>query len=48
MTRIGQTFEPNPKNHRLYSRLYREVYRKMYPRLAPLYRRIREITGYPK
>ena len=48
MTRIGDVFEPDRKNHALYDALYREVYKKMYRRLKPLYRRIREITGYPK
>ena len=47
MTRTGETFEPDPSNHRIYDALYREVYLKMYRRLKPLYRRIREITGYP-
>jgi sugar (pentulose or hexulose) kinase len=48
MTRIGEVFEPDRKNHALYDALYREVYKKMYRRLKPLYRRIRDITGYPK
>jgi sugar (pentulose or hexulose) kinase len=48
MTHVGEVFEPNPKNHRLYNALYHDVYRKMYKRLKPLYERIREITGYPK
>lgn len=47
MTRVGRRFEPDPAAARLYTALYREVYRPMYPRLAPLYRRIRAITGYP-
>ena len=47
MTRIGDVFEPNMKNHRLYNALFHDVYKKMYRRLKPLYRRIREITGYP-
>ncbi len=48
MTHVGQVFEPDPKNHRLYDALYRDVYKKMYRRLKPLYERIREITGYPE
>ena len=48
MTHIGEVFEPDRKNHALYDALYREVYKKMYRRLKPLYRRIRDITGYPK
>jgi sugar (pentulose or hexulose) kinase len=47
MTRIGRRFEPEPAAVKLYDALYREVYQPLYPRLAPLYRRIRAITGYP-
>lgn len=47
MTRPGRLFEPQPQNVRLYDRLYRHVYAPLYPRLAPLYRHIRRITGYP-
>ena len=48
MTRVGETFEPDPKTHALYDALYRDVYKKIYPRLKPLYQRIRDITGYPR
>lgn len=48
MTRPGDRFEPDPAHHRLYDALYREVYKRMYRRLKPLYRKIREITGYPE
>jgi sugar (pentulose or hexulose) kinase len=48
MTRVKEVFEPIPENHQLYDRLYREVYLYMYPRLRPLFKRIRDITGYPK
>jgi len=48
MTRVGRVFEPDPQRVKLYDRLYREVYLKMYPQLQPLYRKIRDITGYPK
>ncbi len=48
MTRVGQTFEPDPEATRIYDGLYREVYQRMYGRLRPLYERIRDITGYPK
>ncbi len=48
MTRVGEVFEPDQKNHRLYDALYHDVYKKMYKHLKPLYERIREITGYPK
>jgi sugar (pentulose or hexulose) kinase len=48
MTRVGKVFEPVAANQAMYDRLYRQVYRKMYARLQPMYRRIAEITGYPR
>ena len=48
MTHVGEVYEPDQRNHRLYEALYHDVYKKMYKRLKPLYQRIREITGYPK
>ena len=48
MTHVGEVYEPDLKKHRLYDALYHDVYKKMYKRLKPLYKRIREITGYPK
>ncbi|MGO1462220.1 MAG: FGGY-family carbohydrate kinase [Marinobacter sp.] len=48
MTRVGDTFYPQPDTQALYEQLYSEVYLKMYPQLQPLYRKIRQITGYPK
>lgn len=47
MTRAGERFEPDPANRALYESLYGRVYRRLYRRLAPLYRDIRHITGYP-
>jgi sugar (pentulose or hexulose) kinase len=47
MTRVSRTFEPDARNAALYDELYGQVYQKMYARLAPLYARIRAITGYP-
>ncbi|MBK5229537.1 MAG: FGGY-family carbohydrate kinase [Thermoleophilia bacterium] len=47
MTRIGTRFEPNAEIHRLYERIHRQAYSKMYKRLRPVYRELREITGYP-
>ena len=47
MTRVGDVFSPNEKTRVLYQKLYSEVYLRMYPQLQPLYRKIREITGYP-
>lgn len=48
MTRVGKVFQPNAERVALYERLYREVYLRMYTQLRPLYRSIREITGYPQ
>ncbi|MED5238269.1 MAG: FGGY-family carbohydrate kinase [Pseudomonadota bacterium] len=47
MTRPGARFMPRQEFTTTYDRLYRQVYQRLYPRLAPLYRSIREITGYP-
>jgi sugar (pentulose or hexulose) kinase len=47
MTHAGEVFAPDSKNHALYDEFYLRVYRKMYDRLQPLYRDIRQITGYP-
>lgn len=47
MTRVGKVFEPEPNTVALYNRLYGDVYLKMYDQLKPLYKSIREITGYP-
>ncbi len=47
MTRVGQTFQPDPTHAATYDRLYRRVYCRMYERLRPLYQDIRDITGYP-
>jgi sugar (pentulose or hexulose) kinase len=47
MTRTGRVFEPILKNHQIYDQLYKRVYLKMYERLQPLYKEIRDITGYP-
>ena len=47
MTRTGRVFEPIPENHQLYDNLYRRVYLKMYGQLRPLFKEIRDITGYP-
>jgi sugar (pentulose or hexulose) kinase len=47
MTRVTDVFEPIPRNRDLYHELYERVYRKLYGRLKPIYKEIREITGYP-
>jgi sugar (pentulose or hexulose) kinase len=41
------SFEPTPETSALYQRLYNEVYTRMYQKLKPLYKKIRDITGYP-
>jgi len=41
-------FEPDPAAVQIYDQLYERVYQRMYTALAPLYRDIREITGYPE
>ena len=48
MTRVGARFEPRLGEKLLYDRLYKEVYKKMYKQMQPLYRSIRDITGYPQ
>ncbi|GGY66977.1 FGGY-family carbohydrate kinase [Marinobacter zhanjiangensis] len=48
MSRPAQVFEPDPEARQLYEQLYKSVYRPMYRRLAPLYKDIRRITGYPE
>ena len=48
MTRAQEVFEPIAANHRLYDDLYHKVYLGIYPRLKPLFRKIREVTGYPE
>ncbi len=47
MTRVGDVFTPDPETVKKYDRLYKEVYLNMYQQLQPLYRSIRDITGYP-
>jgi sugar (pentulose or hexulose) kinase len=46
MTRMGDTFEPNPQAHAIYEELYRNVYGKMYGRLKPLYEALRRAGRY--
>jgi sugar (pentulose or hexulose) kinase len=47
MVSHGQTFQPNPAHRGIYDQLFERVYLKMYAALEPLYREIRDITGYP-
>ena len=48
MVNYADTFYPKPENVKIYKALYEEVYLKMYSKLNPLYKRIKEITGYPE
>ncbi len=48
MTRVGSTFEPIAENQQIYQQLYHRVYKKIYTRLLPLFKDIKEITGYPE
>jgi sugar (pentulose or hexulose) kinase len=43
MSHLGDTFEPNPRAHEIYSELYQRVYCQMYSRLRPLYEEMRHI-----
>lgn len=47
MTRPGQVFSPRDNQQAIYDALYTRVYKRMYKQLKPLYKDIREITGYP-
>ena len=44
MTRIGDTFNPNPQAHAVYDQLYNKIYLQMYKRLRPFYKAIQEIS----
>jgi len=44
MTHVGDSFEPDISNHRVYNELFHRVYQKMYSRLMPLYEEIQAIT----
>lgn len=48
MVKYERVFEPNPENVEIYGKLYKGVYQKIYRSLSPLYKKIREITGYPE
>lgn len=47
MTRQVRTFEPNAENHEVYSALIGRVFTPAHSRLAPLYKQIAQVTGYP-
>ena len=44
MTRLGDTFQPQPKAAAVYDQLFHDVYLKMYKRLRPFYRSLQNIT----
>jgi len=44
MTRLGETYEPDPAHHEIYCELYEKVYKRMYKRLKPLYDEIQDIV----
>jgi sugar (pentulose or hexulose) kinase len=48
MVNYREPVDPEPENTRIYKQLFEKVYSKMYNRLEPLYKEIREITGYPE
>lgn len=48
MCRTDRVFRPETKNRDIYEKLYRKVYLKMYKKMRPLYKSIRNITGYPE
>jgi sugar (pentulose or hexulose) kinase len=48
MTRTGRRFEPVAAHALRYAELYERVYKRMYRQLAPLYKEIQDITGYPR
>jgi sugar (pentulose or hexulose) kinase len=48
MTRISATVRPDYATQALYEQLFTRVYRPLYTQLQPLYREIRDITGYPR
>lgn len=47
MVRTGKVFSPQAQSSKVYDKLFHDVYQKMYVRLSPIYRAIRDITGYP-
>jgi sugar (pentulose or hexulose) kinase len=48
MVRFEKEFMPQAEHREIYQKLYVNVYRKMYRALEPLYKEIRDITGYPE
>jgi sugar (pentulose or hexulose) kinase len=48
MVSYDKQFEPVRERADLYTELFEKVYLKLYTALSPLYRHIRDITGYPE
>ncbi len=48
MIHVRKVFEPKESHSKMYRELYSNVYAGMYAALKPLYRQIRNITGYPE
>jgi sugar (pentulose or hexulose) kinase len=48
MVTQAHRFDPEPAAVKIYDQLYQRVYQRMYKALAPLYRDIKKITGYPE
>ena len=44
MTRLGDTFFPQPEAQRVYNQIYNEIYLHMYNRLQPFYKAMQHIT----
>lgn len=44
MTRLGDTFDPDPKRHEQYDEIYRRVYLQIYNRLRPLYEALQNLS----
>jgi sugar (pentulose or hexulose) kinase len=44
MVRLGETYDPDPKQRAFYDRLYEDVYRRLFPALRPLIDRLAELT----
>lgn len=48
MVAYDTVFEPQADHAHIYKALYEKVYRNIYTALRPLYKHIRDITGYPE
>lgn len=44
MTHLGDTFEPDPQNNRIYNDIYHRVYLNLYNRVRPLYHALKDIS----